>query len=71
MNKKKYDQNYIYIHKVKLETLVEDDPKVPFLILQHRDIGEGATQFPGLLNFTLDPYLIMLSVKQGCVKCLV
>ena len=26
---------------------------------------EGATPFPGLLHFTLDPYLIMLSVKQG------
>ena len=26
---------------------------------------EGATQFPGLLHFTLDQYLIMLSVKQG------
>ena len=26
---------------------------------------EGVTSFPGLLQFTLDPYLIMLSVKQG------
>ena len=23
---------------------------------------------PGLLHFTLDPYLIMLSDKQGCIK---
>ena len=30
--------------------------------------GEGATPFPGLLHFTLDPYLIMLSVKQGGIK---
>ena len=31
-------------------------------------VGEGATPFPGLLHFTLDPYLIMLSVKQGSIK---
>ena len=31
-------------------------------------VGEGATPFPGLLHFTLDPYLIMLSVKQGGIK---
>ena len=30
--------------------------------------GEGATPFPGLLHFTLDPYLILLSVKQGGIK---
>ena len=30
-------------------------------------MGDGATPFPGLLDFTLDPYLIMLSVKQGSV----
>ena len=28
----------------------------------------GATPFPGLLHFTLDPYLILLSVKQGGIK---
>ena len=36
--------------------------------LLHQGVGEGATPFPGLLNFTLDPYLIMLSVKQGRIK---
>ena len=30
--------------------------------LPHQGVGEGATPFPGLLHFTLDPYLIMLSV---------
>ena len=34
----------------------------------HQGVGEGATPFPGLLHFTLDPYLIMLSVKQGSIK---
>ena len=29
---------------------------------------KGATPFPGLLHFTLDPYLIMVSVKQGGIK---
>ena len=39
---------------VKLVTLVEGDPKAPFLI---------ATPFPGLVHFTIDPYL-----KQGGIK---
>ena len=46
------------IVKVKLATLVEGDLKAPFPI---------ATT-PGLLHFTLDPYLIMLSDKQGGIK---
>ena len=29
---------------------------------------EGTTPFPGLYHFTLDTYLIMLSVKQGGIK---
>ena len=41
---------------------------LPFQSLQHRSVGEGATSFPGLLHFTLDPYLILLSVKQGVIK---
>ena len=36
--------------------------------LLHQGVGEGATPFPGLLHFTLDPYLTMLSVKQGGIK---
>ena len=36
--------------------------------LRQQGVGEGATPFPGLLHFTLDPYLIMLSVKQGGIK---
>ena len=46
------------VSKVKLATIVEGDPKAPFSI---------ATT-PGLLHFTLEPYLIMLSVKQGGIK---
>ena len=39
----------------------EDDHKILF-------VGEGTTPFPGLLHFTLDTYLILLSVKQGSIK---
>ena len=44
----------------------------PFLNLKCEEkqlhVGEGATPFPGLLHFTLEPYLIMLNVKQGGIK---
>ena len=49
-------------------TVVEGDPKAPFRLLLHQGVGEGATPFPGLLHFTLDPYLIMLSIKQEGIK---
>ena len=41
---------------------------VSFRYLLHPSVGEGATNFPGLHHFTLDPYLIMLSVKQVGIK---
>ena len=31
----------------------------------HRSVGEGASSFLGLLHFTLDLHLIVLSAKQG------
>ena len=34
----------------------------------HRGLKEGATPFPGLLLFTLDPYFIILSFRQGASK---
>ena len=37
-------------------------------LLRHRGVEEGATPFPGLLHFTFDTYLIMLSVKQAGIK---
>ena len=43
------------------------DPKAFFQYLQHKGVEEGATSFPGLLNFTLDTYLKMLSIKKGCI----
>ena len=57
------------ISKIKLATVVEGDPKAPFSIATTpRCRGGGNTPFSGLLHFTLDPYLIMLSVKQGSIK---
>ena len=39
-----------------------------FQYLLHQGVGEGATPFPRLLHFTLDPFFIMLSVKQGGIN---
>ena len=44
------------------------DSKARFQYLLHQGLGEGATPFPGLPYFDLDPYLLMLSVKQGGIK---
>ena len=54
----------MYISKVKLATIFEGDQKTTFSI----GVGEGATPFPGLLLFTLDTYLVMLSAKQVGIK---
>ena len=57
-----YQYTYIcsnIVKKVKLATVVEGDPKASFSI---------ATPFPGLLHFTINPYLRMVSVKQGGIK---
>ena len=59
---------YIYIYIYNLETLVKVTQRLPFQWLLHRGVGEGATPFPGLFHFTVDPYLITLSVKQGGIK---
>ena len=36
-----------------------------FQELLHQGVEEGATPFPELIHYILDPYLIILSVKQG------
>ena len=60
---------YIYIHsKVKLATIVEGNPKAAFSIATAPRCRGGRYSFPGWLYFTLDPHLIMLSVKQGGIK---
>ena len=63
--------SFDYVHrkliKVKLMTVVEGDQKAPISILD-QGLGEGTIPFPGLFNFTLDTYLILLIVKQGGIK---
>ena len=56
---------YIYI---KLATVVEGDQKIAFSIATTPRCRGGDTPFLGLLHFTLDTYLISLSVKQGGIK---
>ena len=62
----------IHLHyknsKVKWATIVEGNPKAPFSIATTPRCRGGRYSFPGLLYFTLDSYLIMLSVKQGGIK---
>ena len=48
------------ISKVKLANLIEDDPKPPFPIATPMRCRRGSYSSPWLLNFTIDPYLIML-----------
>ena len=52
----------IYMSEVKLATVVEGDQKAPFSIATTRRCREGAIPFPGLLLFTLDKHLILLSI---------
>ena len=60
--------NCLDVVKVKLATIVEGHPKSPFSIATTPKCRGGRYSFPRLLHFTLDPYLIMLSVKQGGIK---
>ena len=66
------DENFVgcaaAVSKVKLATIVEGNLKAPFSIATTPMCRGGRYSFPGLLYFTLDPYLIMLSVKQGGIK---
>ena len=52
----------LYVYKVKLVTVVEGDPKAPFTT------PRCSSLFSGLTHFTLDPYVIMLRVKQERIK---
>ena len=57
-----------YISKVKLATVVEGDQKAPFSIATTQGCMGGRYTFPWIAQLTLDPYLIILSVKQGDIK---
>ena len=51
-----------------MATIVEGDPKASFSVASTPWHREGATPFLELLHFTLDMYLILLSVQQGGIK---
>ena len=56
------------ISKVKLVTVVKGDQKAPFSIATTLRCMGGRYSIPWLLHFSLDLYLIMLNVKQDCIK---
>ena len=61
-----YDEKkkYIYIYKVSnVGDNSQGQPEGYFFVCYYTTIP-----FSGLLHFTLDPFLIMLSVKQGAIK---
>ena len=51
-----------------LVSMGECESKVHFLLPTRPKFSEGRYSFPRIATFTLDPYLIMLSVKQGGIK---
>ena len=59
---------FMYCYIVKLVTIVEGDLKAPFSRATTPRCKGGCYSFPWLLYFTLDPYLIMLSVNQKGIK---
>ena len=58
----------IKVKNCLLATIVESDLKAPFLIAMTTWCRGGRYSFPWIAPFTFEPYLIMLSVKQGGIK---
>ena len=56
------------VTKLLLMMICDRKLGIPFQYLLHRGVGEDATPFAWLLHFTLETYLIMLSVKQRGIK---
>ena len=56
---------FIFQNKIQI---VEGDQKALLSIATTPMWEEGITPFPGFLHFTLDTYLVLLSVKQGGTK---
>ena len=52
----------------KLVTIVKGDPKAPYSLATTLRCRRGHYSFPWIDQFTLDSYLIMLSVKQGFMR---
>ena len=58
----------LYISKVSWPTIDEGDPKARFSIATTSSGREGRYSSPGIASLTFDPYLIILSVKQGGLR---
>ena len=56
-----------HFNYVKLATLAEGDPKAPFSIATALRCVGGRNSFPWIVPLYF--YFIMLSVKQGSIKC--
>ena len=56
------------VRQVILDCLSIATQTLPFHELQHWCIRKGSIPFSGLFHFTLDPYIIILSVKENCIK---
>ena len=59
---------YIYISLVSWLTIVNGDPTTLFSIITTPMCWEAHYSFPWIALLTLDPYLMMLSVKQVGIK---
>ena len=59
---------FVCVYKVKLVTLIEGDRKAPFLVAPTHRCWGGRYSIPWIASLTLDPYLIMLGVKQSGIK---
>ena len=51
-----------------METLVEGDANAPFSIATTPRCRGGCYSFPWIAPLYIDPYLIMLNVKQGKIR---
>ena len=65
-----HQEDQLYIKsKVRSAPVVEGDPKASFSIPTTPRCRRECYFFPGLLHFNLDPYLIILRVKEKSIKC--
>ena len=63
------DVKLLLLHRYNWPTIVKSYLKAPISIATTLRCREGCYSFPWIAPFTLDLYLIMLSVKQEGIKC--
>ena len=57
-----------FIYKIKVVDRSQGWPEGSLINCYYIEVYGVTTPSPGLLHFTLDPYLIILSVKQSGIK---